>query len=48
MSKNVPNSVQTCYEVIFSEIIMPAGSKNGKKWKKKLEFWNFKSEQKRS
>ena len=41
MSKNVPNRVQTCYEVIFFEIIMPCRVEKWRKMKKKSDFWNF-------
>ena len=38
MSKNVPNRVQTCYEVIFFEIIMPCRVKKWRKMKKNRTF----------
>ena len=47
MSKNVPNRVQTCYEVIFWNHHALQGGKMEKN-EKKSDFWNFKSVQKRS
>ena len=38
MSRNVTNRVQTCYEVIFFEIIMPCRVEKWRKMKKKQTF----------
>ena len=41
MTKNVPNSAQTCYEVIFFEIIMPCRVEKWKKMQNKIGVLKF-------
>ena len=41
MSRNVTNRVQTCYEVIFFEIIMPCRVEKWRKMKKKNQTFEI-------